>query len=127
MKNEIKNSDKMRDVGRSARRLAHHAEESEKSIESYLLRKVEAMGGLCLKFTSHVETGYPDRLLQMPGGRTAWVEVKSKGEKPRLLQKVRMKRLVRLGFDVFVVDSREKVDEILNGLAMAEPSPTEND
>ncbi|MBO4849877.1 MAG: VRR-NUC domain-containing protein [Prevotella sp.] len=120
----------MKDLTKSIKRLVRHAEEGEKSIESYLSRRVRETGGLCLKFTSQVDTGYPDRLLLLPGGRTAWVEVKSRGEKPRRLQVVRMERLVRLGFAVHVVDSREKVDRMLEGLATAgvataEPSPTE--
>ena len=113
----------MKEIRKSIRRLARHAEESEKAIEAYLVRKVESCGGICLKFMSHSETGYPDRLLLMPGGRMAWVEVKSKGEKPRLIQEVRMARLRRMGFRVYVADSREKVDEIVR--AAAEPLNTE--
>lgn len=113
----------MKEIRKSIRRLARHAEESEKAIEAYLIRKVESMGGLCLKFTSHTETGYPDRLLLMPGGRMAWVEVKSKGQKPRVIQEVRMARLRRMGFEVHVADSREKVDEIV--WAASEPLHTE--
>ena len=116
----------MTEVKRGIKRLARYAEESEKSIEAYLAREVKATGGLCLKFASHTETGYPDRLLLLPGGKTAWVEVKSKGQKPRRIQEVRMRTLASLGFKVYVVDSREKVDEIVNGLAMAQPSPTKN-
>lgn len=113
----------MKEIRKSIRRLARHAEESEKAIEAYLVRKVESCGGICLKFTSHTETGYPDRLLLLPRGRMAWVEVKSKGEKPRLIQDVRMARLRRMGFRVYVADSREKVDEIVR--AAAEPLHTE--
>ena len=113
----------MKEIRKSIRRLARHAEESEKAIEAYLVRKVESCGGICLKFMSHSETGYPDRLLLLPRGRMAWVEVKSKGEKPRLIQDVRMARLRRMGFRVYVADSREKVDEIVR--AAAEPLNTE--
>lgn len=112
-KNDEKTFYKMRDIKRGIKKLVRHAEISEKAIEAYLVRKVTAMGGECLKFSSHTDTGYPDRLLLLPGGKTIWVEVKSKGEKPRLLQEVRMARLRRLGFEAHVVDSREKVEEIL--------------
>ena len=107
----------MRDIRRSVRRLARHAEGSEKNIEAYLVGKVEEAGGLCLKFTSHTETGYPDRLVLLPGGRTAWVELKSQGEKPRRIQEVRMEKLRLLGFDVHVADSKEKVNEIMEGFS----------
>ena len=112
----------MEDIRRNIRRLACHAEESEKSIEAYLVRTVREHGGLCLKFSSHTETGYPDRLLLMPGGRTAWVEVKSRGKKPRRIQEIRMGGLRALGFEVYVVDSREKVEEIMRDMKM-EASP----
>ena len=122
-KNDEKTFYKMRDIKRGIKKLVRHAEISEKAIEAYLVRKVTAMGGECLKFTSHTDTGYPDRLLLLPGGKTIWVEVKSKGEKPRLIQDVRMARLRRMGFRVYVADSREKVDEIVR--AAAEPLHTE--
>lgn len=95
--------------------MANHADESEKVIEAYLSRRVKELGGLCVKMTAYVDAGYPDRLVLLPGGVAIWVEVKSKGEKPRLLQRVRMKRLLKLGFAVHVVDSRETVDAILEG------------
>ena len=110
---QIKFIDNMTDVRRSIRRLARRANVSEKAFEAYLVRKVEEAGGLCLKFTSHTQVGYPDRLVLMPGGCTAWVELKSKGEKPRRIQEVRIEKLKALGFNVHVADSREKVDEIL--------------
>lgn len=99
--------------GRSIKNLTEHADRSEKSIEAYLTRKVKAMGGLSLKFSSFTDIGYPDRLLLWPGGKATWVEVKSRGEKPRKIQEFRMARLRSMGFEVYVVDSKDKVDEIL--------------
>ena len=117
-KREVKNThNQMRDIRRSIKRLSSHAEESEKVIEAYLVREVRNLGGICLKFASSFETGYPDRLVLMPGGRAAWVELKSKGEKPRRIQWMRMAELARLGFEVHVADSKEKVDEILGGMS----------
>ena len=49
-------------------------------------------------------------------GRVAFVEVKAPGEKPCPLQVHRMEQLRRLGFKVFVVDSVEKIGEIVNDL-----------
>ena len=83
---------------------------------------VKEQGGLCLKFSSHTETGYPDRLLLLPGGRMAWVELKSRGRKPRRIQELRMESLRGLGFRVYVADSREKVEEIMRDMKM-EASP----
>ena len=100
-------------IRRSIRRLSRHAMESEKVIEAYLVRKVKAMGGLCLKFSSQTDIGYPDRIVLLPGGKTVWVELKSKGGKPRRIQELRMESLTALGFEVHVADSSGKVDEIL--------------
>ena len=116
----------MMNIRRSIRRLARQATESEKAIEAYLVRKAEEAGGLCLKFSSHTQVGYPDRLLLMPGGHMAWVELKSKGERPRRIQEVRMASLRRLGFTVHVADSREMVDEIVRATAMPRPTKQED-
>ena len=102
---------------RSIKKLVGYADQSEKAIEAYLVRKVRQAGGLCLKFSSHTETGYPDRLLLLPEGKAAWVEVKSKGQKPRLIQRLRISELQGLGFPVWVADSRAKVDEIMEEVA----------
>lgn len=91
--------------------MAHLA--SEKAIERYLVQRVEAMGGMCVKFSSHILPGLPDRLCLMPGGRTVWVELKSKGERPRPLQRVMFCRMGSIGHHVHVCDSRESVDKVM--------------
>lgn len=92
--------------------LTHRAAVSEKSIERYLVKSVQALGGLCLKFASSTETGYPDRLVILPGGMACWVELKSKGYVPTRLQDIRHAELRSRGMTVYVVDSRERVDEL---------------
>ena len=94
-------------------RITRHSETSEKAIEAYLVRRVKEMGGLCLKYSNPNTAGYPDRLCVMPEGRTFWVELKSKGEKSRLLQLARMDSLKRRGNQVYTVSSREMVDVVL--------------
>ena len=88
------------------RRLTRNAEESEKSIESYLRREVEAAGGRCLKYYNAMERGYPDRIVMMKGGILVWVEIKSRGRKPTALQEARMTELRDLWQNVAVVSSR---------------------
>ena len=58
----------------------------EKMIEKKLLLAVRGNGGMCLKFVSPGMDGMPDRLVLMPGGRLAFVELKVPGKKPRPLQ-----------------------------------------
>ena len=86
----------------------------EKELERKLVKKIKAIGGIALKFISPGFDGMPDRLLLMPGGRIAFVEVKRHGEKPRPLQESRHGMLRRLGFDVYVLDREEQIPQIIN-------------
>lgn len=79
-------------------------EYSEKYLERKLVERIKAHGGLCLKFASVTEAGYPDRLCLMPHGRTLWVELKTTGRKPTKLQEIRHQELRERGFAVYVVD-----------------------
>lgn len=94
-------------------RILSHAETSEKSIEAYLVRRVAELGGHALKYSNQNEAGYPDRLVLLPGGAVVWVELKSKGEKPRKLQLLRHAELEELGQVVVVADSKKVIDEML--------------
>lgn len=85
----------------------------EKEVEQKLVKAVKHNGGVCWKFTSPGTAGVPDRLILMPFGKLAFVEVKAPGEKPRPLQVSRMKLLKRLGFKVFVLDNPEDIEKIL--------------
>ena len=88
----------------------------EKVIEQRLVKAVREKGGMCPKFVSPGFSGMPDRIVLMPGGRMAFVEVKAPGLKPRPLQVTRHEELRRLGFSVFVLDCPEQVPEILREL-----------
>lgn len=88
-------------------------EPTEKSIERYLVREVEKVGGLCLKYANGNKSGYPDRLVMLKGGTTFWVELKSPGKTPRQLQKVRIAELRAIGQRVYVADSYWSVENIL--------------
>ena len=86
----------------------------EKTIERKLAVTVKKMGGICPKFVSPGLDGMPDRLVLLPGGRLAFVEVKAPGKKTRPLQMVRHEMLKRLGFAVYVLDDVEKIGEMLD-------------
>ena len=88
----------------------------EKTIERKLAVTVKKMGGICPKFVSPGLDGMPDRLVLLPGGRLAFVEVKAPGKKPRPLQIVRHEMLKRLGFAVYVLDDAGKIGAILDGI-----------
>ncbi len=85
----------------------------ERDIERKLIQEVRRTGGLALKFVSPGFNGVPDRLLLFMGGKVAFAEVKAPGEKPRPLQEHRMEQLRGLGFRVYVVDSLDAVQNIV--------------
>lgn len=85
----------------------------EKIIEQQLVRAVKRVGGLAIKFTSSGFAGMPDRLVMLPKGHVAFVEVKAPGMVPRPLQIKRHELLRRLGCKVFVLDHVEQIPEIL--------------
>lgn len=86
----------------------------EKQIERKLYDEVKKIDGMCLKQTGMA--GIPDRLVLLPGGKCAFVELKAPGEKPRKLQLMRMKQLKKLGFNSFVIDGVEQIDSVLGGI-----------
>lgn len=86
----------------------------EREIERKLVARTKAMGGIAPKFTSPGFDGMPDRLILLPGGRMAFVELKAPGKKPRPLQEARHRLLRRLGFKVYVIDSVEQIGSVLN-------------
>lgn len=86
----------------------------EKTIEQKFREAVKAVGGVAVKFTSPGWDGMPDRLALLPGGRMAFVEVKSPGEKPRPLQEARHRMLWRLGFKVYVLDNEGQIGGIID-------------
>ncbi|MCI7804439.1 MAG: VRR-NUC domain-containing protein [Oscillospiraceae bacterium] len=86
----------------------------ESFIEEKLTKAVKQNGGVCWKFTSPGTAGVPDRIILMPEGRIAFVEVKAPGEKPRPLQQSRHRLLRRLGFKVYVLDTLEDIEKIIS-------------
>ncbi|MED5845998.1 VRR-NUC domain-containing protein [Streptococcus anginosus] len=85
----------------------------EKSIEQKLVKAAKSKGGLCLKLVCPGFDGMPDRLVLLPNGHIGFVEVKAPGKKPRALQLARHRQLRNLGFQVFVLDNKEQIEEIL--------------
>lgn len=86
----------------------------EKEVEQKLVKAVRSAKGICLKFTSPGVDGVPDRLVLLPFGKMAFVEVKAPGKKPRPLQIKRMKQLLALGFQCYVLDDIERIGGMLD-------------
>lgn len=85
----------------------------EKHIEQRLVIEVKRLGGLALKFTSPGFDGVPDRLVLIPKGKIAFVEVKAPDKKLRPLQEKRKRQLEELGFLVFVIDKADEIDAVI--------------
>jgi len=86
----------------------------EKTIESKLVKAVKNLGGLAPKFISPGLDGVPDRLVLLPGGKIAFIELKAPGKELRPLQVRRKRQLEALGFSVYCIDSPNQIGEILN-------------
>jgi len=86
----------------------------EKIIEKKLVQAVKIAGGIAPKFTSPGFDGMPDRLVLLPGGCMAFVEVKAPGENPRPLQLARHRLLMSLGFKVYVLEDEGHIGRILD-------------
>lgn len=86
----------------------------EKDIEKKLVVAVKKMGGICPKLTSPGFDGMPDRLVLLPNGKIAFIELKAKGKKLRPLQKRRIKQLKHLGFASYVIDDIGQIGGILD-------------
>nr|UVY67540.1 MAG: VRR-NUC domain [Bacteriophage sp.] len=88
-------------------------EMKEASIEKFLKERIEANGGVCLKFNSTSMRGVPDRICMLPNGRIFFVELKAPGKTARPEQ-LRAHRLFKnLGQRVYVCDSRSSVCEVI--------------
>lgn len=92
--------------------------ESEKLVERKLVELTKINNGMCIKLLCNHILGLPDRLCLFPGGKLAFVELKTTGEKPKRIQIFMHKKLRALGFRVEVIDTIEGVinfvDEMIN-------------
>lgn len=86
----------------------------EKTVETKLVQAVKSMGGLAPKFISPGLDGVPDRLVLLPKGKLAFIELKAPGKKLRPLQVRRKKQLESLGFSVYCIDRPEQIGGILD-------------
>ena len=85
----------------------------ENDVELRLVRGIEKLGGLCIKFG---QDGWPDRLCILPGGRVCWAELKRPDGTASGPQRWRAVQLRRLGQRVERPSSAEEVDELLEDL-----------
>lgn len=87
---------------------------TEREIEAYLRRAVEARDGECVKLTSQYQRGLPDRLVLMGGKIYCLVELKKRTGQISKLQAFCHHKLRKQGHPVYVIRSIEQVDHLMS-------------
>lgn len=85
----------------------------EKEIERYLRVQVKKAGGKAYKWVSPGNTGVPDRIVILPRNKVLFVELKAPGKKVTKAQWLVHGSLRYLGCIVWVIDSKETIDEFI--------------
>lgn len=81
----------------------------EEQIESWVATQAwERYGVPSIKLNIRGNTGWPDRLFILPGGRALWIEFKAPGEEPDPKQELQHKVLRHRHHDIQVHDNREE-------------------
>jgi hypothetical protein len=95
----------------------------EATVESYLKTSVEAADGVCIKIKASGVKGVPDRIVTM-NGLTVFVELKSKSGKLSIHQQGIYRKITAAGGFVFVLDSKDAVDNFMVFMLQDEDEPT---
>ena len=87
---------------------------TEAAIERKLVQGVKALGGRAYKFVSPGNTGVPDRMVILPGGRVVFVELKTERGRLSRVQEFQIGIMERLGCEVKVLYGQEGVTWFLD-------------
>lgn len=99
----------------------------ENEVEGHLRRRVERVGGICVKFLPDFARGFPDRIILLPRGVLVWVETKRpRGGVLSPVQKVQHVLLRRLGQRVEVVWTKDQADDLIDSLVGTGTQGNEN-
>jgi hypothetical protein len=86
----------------------------EKIVENHFVWAVERIGGKTYKFTSPGRKGVADRIACLPNGSTWFVELKTKGGRLSVLQKMFMSDMTLLNQKYACLWTTEQIDEWIN-------------
>ena len=86
----------------------------EDDVESYLTSEIKKQGGEIRKLAWLGRKGAPDRLVFFRG--VHFVELKRPGRKADPHQAREHRRMVKHGANVYVIDTKEKVDEFIKAI-----------
>jgi len=88
----------------------------EKIVENHFVWAVERIGGKTYKFTSPGRKGVADRIACLPDGSTWFVELKTKGGRLSVLQKMFMSDMTLLNQKYACLWTTEQIDEFIKTL-----------
>jgi hypothetical protein len=88
----------------------------EKIVENHFVWAVERIGGKTYKFTSPGRKGVADRIACLPDGSTWFVELKTKGGRLSVLQKMFMSDMTLLNQRYACLWTTEQIDEFIKTL-----------
>lgn len=86
----------------------------ERDIEKRLVCKIREMGGEVYKWVSPGNSGVPDRIVMLPGGRVIFVELKTDGGSPSPIQREQMRKIRRTGCRVELIRGMDELEEFLD-------------
>lgn len=92
---------------------------SEKYIENKLVTSIKKRGGVALKILPCYWRGAPDRVVLMPCGRIFFVELKSPRGRLSKIQALRIQLLVKMGFNVYIINSLQTLEQFLSDVQTA--------
>jgi hypothetical protein len=106
----------LRGIDKTVKRVSVKAR--ERVVESELVRRIEALGGVCEKVASLGQRGFPDRICFLPDGIIALVEVKRpRGGVLSVHQKWWRDKLAMLGTQIEVVKNFDDIDSLIRKLS----------
>jgi len=85
----------------------------ERDLEGYFAKQCKKKGLMTLKLNVRFSRGWPDRIVVLENGQVMWVELKRPGGKLSPLQVKVHLELHKWKQEVYVVDSKEGVDNVL--------------
>jgi len=87
---------------------------AERDVEARLVRGVRKLGGRCWKWVSPGRAGVPDRIVLLPHGVVAFVELKDDGGMVSKVQEITLREIGDLGHRAYVVRGADGVDAFLD-------------
>ena len=86
----------------------------EKNIERRFVNGIRTLGGKAYKLNCSGNSGMPDRIVILPGGKIMFVELKTDYGKLTAFQEMRIKELCKLGAKVWLLSGMQEVENFLN-------------